>query len=206
MVYIFSHGLFRLPGLGLPWKLWRKLFLCHKSVPPIGRMMVSDRWTYILMCTLNHKCVVHCPPVSTFIFVRGQGKKRYNMHQSLWASNFSLWHKFITLLYFYVSTFIKVKFYEKGEIQKKFVDGNFNNFFLPQVGPFLSLDVRNTLVWPCNLYTKFIAKFVSNLSFYFMVLNSFGVIVYIIIIALHCDSIQEFLHYMKIFVIQKFMF
>lgn len=74
---IFSHGLFRLPGLCLPWKFWRNVFLSHSSIPSICRMMAIDRWTYILVCALNHKCVLHSPHVSTFIFVGGQGKERY---------------------------------------------------------------------------------------------------------------------------------
>jgi hypothetical protein len=116
VVYIFSHGLFRLLGLCRPWKLWRNLFLSSESISPIGRMMVSDRWTYILVCILSRTGVLHSPPVLTFIFVRGQEKKRYNVRQCFWTSNFNLCKKFITVfLYYFVSTFIKVKFYERGE-------------------------------------------------------------------------------------------
>jgi hypothetical protein len=59
-------------------------------------------------------------------------------------------------------------------VPEEFVDGNFSNFLPPQIGPFLPLDVGTSLVWPCNLYTKFRVKFISNLSFYFIVLSSFG--------------------------------
>jgi hypothetical protein len=116
VVYIFNHGLFRLPGLCLSWKLWRNMFVSYESISAIGRWWsVTDG--HIYYCAFWGTRVLHSPPILTFIFVRGQEKKTYNVHQSFRASHFSRWQKFITvLLYYYVSTFTKVKFYEKGEM------------------------------------------------------------------------------------------
>ena len=52
------------------------------------------------------------------------------------------------------------------KFEKKFVDGNFSNFFMSLIGPFVPLDMRNNFVLPHNLCTEFRAKFISNSSFF----------------------------------------
>ena len=52
------------------------------------------------------------------------------------------------------------------------MDGNFSNF-ASQISPFVPFDMRNNFVLPCNLYTEFRAKLISNSSFYFFGIKFF---------------------------------
>jgi len=122
------------------------------------------------------------------------------VHESFWASNFSIWQKFITvLLFYYVSTFIKVKVMKRVRCVSR---SSRRNLWME-----ISVTLHHRLVhlylsiWETTLFCLVICTLNSELSlfqiqvFIFLVLSSFGVIVCVNVIALFLPSIQEFLQY-----------